>query len=125
MRLEFALLLFYVVRLVMHGVELGPDRLQQFRGILCGFGQLAEMMLEVVHPLAAAGEWGAREPDNINFVLQLGEDPLLLLVGSPQLERPAEERSDERREVQSRRWLVGCGCRRRRRIVFGADTGRL
>ena len=54
--LELALLLLYVVRLVMDRVELTPDRLQELRGIIRGFGQLAEIVLQVVDALAAARE---------------------------------------------------------------------
>jgi hypothetical protein len=93
--LKLALLLFDVVRLLVRGVELIPDGLQQLLRIVGGFGQLPEMMFEIVDALPAPGERCAREADDINLVLKFRQQARLFLVRAPQLESLAEERRDE------------------------------
>src|SRR5437660_12835898 len=92
----------------MDVVELRADLVQQLTRIAGGLGELTEMMLEVFHPLTSARKRGAGRSDDINLVLQLGEEPQLLFVGAAQLERLAQQRSDQGRKVQARR-SIRCG----------------
>ena len=62
-------MLFDVVRVVMDDIELTADRLQELRGIIRSFRQLAEMMLQVVDALTAAWERRARLLHDVNLVL--------------------------------------------------------
>lgn len=59
-------------------------------------------MLEVFHPLPPAWKRGAGRPHDINFVLELGEQPKLFFVRTPQLERLPEQRGNHLGEIKSR-----------------------
>src|SRR5258706_14133295 len=65
------------------------------------------MMLEVFHALAPAWKRRASGSHDVNFMLELGQQPQLLLVGTAQLERFPEKRSDHLGEIQCRRTITG------------------
>jgi hypothetical protein len=113
---ELALLLFDLVHLLMYAIELAPYCFQQLVGVVGRLRKLAKMMLQVLNSLAAAGKWSARHAHDIDFVLQLGEQALPVFECSTQLERLAEQRSDERLEVKCRRRFDRRGRGRRRRL---------
>lgn len=106
-RSELPLLFLDGVDVVVNAVERGPDRLEQLFGVVCRLGQLAKMMFEIVHALAAPGKRRVRRAHDIDLVLKIGEKTLLTLERAAQLECLAEQGSDQDVQVERRRRFVG------------------